>query len=70
MSSRKLFEQCQKLDKNWSHIFTTKIRLDDGTNEAIWYSELTNAIDKLQTSPLWMSDAKVYTKITKISKHL
>ena len=59
MPSRKLLEQCQKLDKLWSHIFTTTFSLDEGTNEAIWYSKVTELIEKQQTSPIWMSESKV-----------
>lgn len=57
--SRKLLEQCQKLDKMWSHIFTATISLDEATNEAIWYTKVTEIIEKQQTSPVWMSDSKV-----------
>ena len=59
MPSRKLLEQCQKLDKSWNHIFTASINLDQGSNEAIWYSKLTEIIEKQQTSPIWMSESKV-----------
>ena len=60
MPSRKLLEQCQKLDKTWSHIFTTIFSLDEGTNEAIWYAKVTELIEKQQTSPIWMSESKVF----------
>ena len=60
MPSRKLLEQCQKLDKSWNHIFTASINLDQGSNEAIWYSKLTEIIEKQQTSPIWMSESKVF----------
>ena len=60
LPSRKLLEQCQKLDKMWRHIFTSVIDLDvEGTNEAIWYGKTTDIIEKQQTSPVWMSDTKV-----------
>ena len=59
LPSRKLLEQCQKLDKMWSHIFTSIVDLDAGSNEAIWYAKTTDIIEKQQTSPVWMSDAKV-----------
>ena len=59
MPSRKLLEQCGKLDKMWSHIFTATIDLDAGSNEAIWYAKCTDIIEKQQTSPVWMSDTKV-----------
>ena len=60
MPSRKLLEQCQKLDKTWSHIFTTIFSLDEGTNEAVWYAKVTELIEKQQTSPIWMSESKVF----------
>ena len=59
LPSRKLLEQCQKLDKMWSHIFTSIVDLDAGSNEAIWYAKTTDIIEKQQTSPVWMSDTKV-----------
>ena len=62
MPSRKLLEQCQKLDKLWSHIFTATFSLDEGTNEAIWYAKVTELIEKQQTSPIWLSESKVCTK--------
>ena len=59
MPSRKLLEQCQKLDKSWNHIFTASINLDQASSEAIWYSKVTEIIEKQQTSPVWMSESKV-----------
>ena len=59
MPSRKLLEQSQKLDKSWQHIFTASINLDQATSEAIWYSKVTEIIEKQQTSPVWMSESKV-----------
>ena len=53
MPSRKLLEQSQKLDKSWQHIFTASINLDQATSEAIWYSKVTEIIEKQQyTSPI------------------
>ena len=66
MPSRKLLEQCQKLDKLWSHIFTATFSLDEGTNEAIWYAKVTELIEKQQTSPIWLSESKV-SKISNFS---
>ena len=61
MPSRKLLEQCQKLDKSWNHIFTATINLDQGgSTEAVWYSKVTEIIEKQQTSPVWMSESKVF----------
>ena len=59
MSSKKLLEQCQKLEKLWSHVFTATITLANITQENQWYNKLTDMIDKQQTAPIWMSDAKV-----------
>ena len=59
MSSKKLLEQCQKLEKLWNHVFTATITLANITQENQWYNKLTDMIDKQQTAPIWMSDAKV-----------
>ena len=63
MPSRKLLDQCQKLEKLWSHVFTSQINLDEGTNEAIWYPKTTELIEKQQTSPIWMSESKVIFRL-------
>ena len=60
MSSKKLLEQCQKLEKLWNHVFTATITLANITQENQWYNKLTDMIDKQQTAPIWMSDAKVW----------
>ena len=62
MSSKKLLEQCQKLEKLWNHVFTATITLANITQENQWYNKLTDMIDKQQTAPIWMSDAKVKTR--------
>ena len=62
MSSKKLLEQCQKLEKLWNHVFTATITLANITQENQWYNKLTDMIDKQQTAPIWMSDAKVMKK--------
>ena len=59
MPSKKLLEQSQKLDSLWSYIFTATFDLTNMTTEAIWYSKITDTIDKQQTAPIWMSEAKV-----------
>lgn len=59
MSSKKLLEQCQKLEKLWSHVFTATTTLANITGENQWYNKLTDLIDKQQTAPIWMSEAKV-----------
>ena len=55
-SSKKLFEQCQKLDKVWSHIFSNAIVLNDVDT---WYRKLRDNIDQLQSGAVWMSESKV-----------
>lgn len=56
-SSKKLLEQCQKLDKVWNHIFSATVTLNDNTEN--WYRKVRELIDKQQTGALWMSEAKV-----------
>lgn len=55
-SSKKLFEQCQKLDRIWSHIFSNTIVLTDADT---WYRKLRDSIDQLQSGAVWMSENKV-----------
>lgn len=55
-SSKKLFEQCQKLDRIWSHIFSNAIGLTDADT---WYRKLRDSIDQLQSGAVWMSESKV-----------
>lgn len=54
-SSKKLFEQCQKLDKLWSHVFSTKIVVNDADS---WYRSLRDCIDQQQSGAVWMSETK------------
>ncbi|XP_065220947.1 tight junction protein ZO-2 isoform X3 [Planococcus citri] len=54
-SSRKLFEQSQKLEKVWSHVFCGSITL---TGPDSWYRKLRELIEKYQSSPVWISEAK------------
>ncbi|XP_067643044.1 tight junction protein ZO-1 isoform X3 [Eurosta solidaginis] len=54
-SSKKLLEQCQKLERIWSHIFSTQIILND---EESWYRKLRDAIDLQQSGAVWMSESK------------
>ncbi|XP_004529166.1 tight junction protein ZO-1 isoform X4 [Ceratitis capitata] len=54
-SSKKLLEQCQKLERVWSHIFSTQIVLND---EESWYRKLRDAIDLQQSGAVWMSESK------------
>ena len=59
LSSKKLLEQCQKLDKLWGHIFTVTLDLSSENN---WYNKLVDIIDKQQAAPIWMSETKVSPK--------
>ncbi|XP_012281460.1 tight junction protein ZO-2 isoform X2 [Orussus abietinus] len=54
-SSKKLLEQCQKLDKIWGHIFSAVITL---TAPEAWYRKLRELIDRQQQGSLWMSQTK------------
>ncbi|XP_022221137.2 tight junction protein ZO-1 isoform X3 [Drosophila obscura] len=54
-SSKKLLEQCQKLERVWSHIFSTQIVLND---EEAWYRKLRDSIDLQQSGAVWMSESK------------
>ncbi|XP_029179116.1 tight junction protein ZO-2 isoform X3 [Nylanderia fulva] len=54
-SSKKLLEQCQKLDKIWGHVFSAVITLN--APEA-WYRKLRELIDRQQQGLLWMSQTK------------
>lgn len=60
-SSKKLLEQCQKLDKVWSHVFSATITLNDNTDT--WYRKVREIIDKQQSGALWMSESKVSYKL-------
>lgn len=55
-SSKKLLEQCQKLDRLWSHIFSNSLVLNDAET---WYRKLRESIDQLQSGAVWMSETKV-----------
>ncbi|XP_055905024.1 uncharacterized protein LOC129940651 isoform X8 [Eupeodes corollae] len=54
-SSKKLLEQCQKLERVWSHVFSTQIVLNDTES---WYRKLREAIDLQQSGAVWMSETK------------
>ncbi|XP_058821475.1 tight junction protein ZO-1 isoform X3 [Topomyia yanbarensis] len=54
-SSKKLFEQCQKLERVWSHVFSTVINLNDPDT---WYRKLRDSIDQQQSGAVWMSETK------------
>lgn len=55
-SSKKLFEQSQKLDRVWSHVFSTSINLNDPDT---WYRKVRETIEKQQAGAVWMSETKV-----------
>lgn len=55
-SSKKLLEQCQKLDRIWSHVFSNTIILNDTDT---WYRKLRDSIDQMQSGAAWMSESKV-----------
>lgn len=57
-SSKKLLEQCQKLEKVWAHAFSTTIALNDAET---WYRKLRDVIDQQQSGAVWMSESKVST---------
>lgn len=59
-SSKKLFEQCQKLERIWSHVFSSIIVLNDAD---IWYRKLKESIDLQQSGAVWMSETKVFIYI-------
>lgn len=55
-SSKKLLEQCQKLERMWSHVFSSTIVLTEGEQ---WYRKLRETIDQQQGGAVWMSETKV-----------
>lgn len=60
-SSRKLFEQSQKLEKVWSHVFCGSVTLSGPDS---WYRKLRELIEKYQSSPVWISESKVSVKFS------
>ena len=55
-SSKKLLEQCQKLERVWSHIFSSNFVLNDTET---WYRKLRESVDQQQSGAVWMSETKV-----------
>lgn len=53
-STRKIFEDCCKLEKNWSSLFTATIHLSTAD---VWYKKLRETIEKQQQSNIWTSSA-------------
>ena len=47
-----------KLEKLWSHVFTTVVPL---TQRDTWYRKLREAIDREQNQAIWISETKVNT---------
>ncbi|XP_044740428.1 tight junction protein ZO-1 isoform X3 [Chrysoperla carnea] len=56
-SSKKLLEQCTRLDKVWSHVFGATITLSDSSEH--WYRKLREILDRQQANALWMSETKL-----------
>lgn len=56
-SSKKLLEQCQKLEKIWSHVFSVQISLNEDSDA--WYRQVRDIIDQQQSGAVWMSATKV-----------
>lgn len=54
-SSRKLYDSSVKLEKMFSHLFTSVITL---TSAEMWYKKLRETIEKQQQISIWMSDSK------------
>ncbi|XP_076054109.1 zonula occludens-like protein polychaetoid isoform X19 [Oratosquilla oratoria] len=61
MSSKKLFDQCVKLEKLWSHVFTATISL---TQPDTWYRKVREIVDKQQSGPIWMSETKPFLALS------
>ncbi|XP_069481875.1 tight junction protein ZO-2-like isoform X2 [Ambystoma mexicanum] len=55
-SSRKLFDQANKLKKTYSHLITGTVNLNSA-NEA-WYGSLKDLIKDQQTEAVWVSEGK------------
>lgn len=51
-SSRKLFERNVKLEKHWSHVFTSTIAL---TGADMWYKKLRETIERQQQQNIWIA---------------
>ncbi|GBP59445.1 Tight junction protein ZO-1 [Eumeta japonica] len=56
-SSKKLLEQCQHTERVWGHVFTHTVTLNEA-NQGIWYSKLTDLIQRTQQQQLWVSETK------------
>uniref|UniRef100_A0A8B9UPL4 Tight junction protein ZO-2 n=1 Tax=Anas zonorhyncha TaxID=75864 RepID=A0A8B9UPL4_9AVES len=56
-SSRKLYEQANKLKKNCSHLFTATINLNSANDS--WYGSLKDTIQQQQGEAVWVSEGKM-----------
>uniref|UniRef100_A0A8C3VBV3 ZO2 protein n=1 Tax=Catharus ustulatus TaxID=91951 RepID=A0A8C3VBV3_CATUS len=55
-SSRKLYEQANKLKKTCSHLFTATINLNSANDS--WYGSLKDTIQQQQGEAVWVSEGK------------
>ncbi|XP_010224678.1 PREDICTED: tight junction protein ZO-2 [Tinamus guttatus] len=56
-SSRKLYEQANKLKKTCSHLFTATINLNSANDS--WYGSLKDTIQQQQGETVWVSEGKM-----------
>ncbi|XP_065716717.2 tight junction protein 2 isoform X2 [Patagioenas fasciata] len=56
-SSRKLYEQANKLKKTCSHLFTATINLNSANDS--WYGSLKDTIQQQQGEAVWVSEGKL-----------
>ncbi|NXE52315.1 ZO2 protein, partial [Casuarius casuarius] len=56
-SSRKLYEQANKLKKSCSHLFTATISLNSANDS--WYGSLKDTIQQQQGEAVWVSEGKM-----------
>lgn len=54
-SARKLYERALKLERLWSHLFTSTVAL---TGADMWYKKLRETLDKQQQLAIWCSERK------------
>ncbi|XP_074935099.1 tight junction protein 2 isoform X3 [Phalacrocorax aristotelis] len=56
-SSRKLYEQANKLKKTCSHLFTATINLNSANDS--WYGSLKDTVQQQQGEAVWVSEGKM-----------
>lgn len=56
-SSRKLFDQANKLKKTCSHLFTATINVNSANDG--WFGSLKDSIQQQQNEAVWVSEGKV-----------